>query len=455
MSIGVTSQEINNQMNKLFSSILSEQEKINAVKSADEDKKHLIQETLQDFTALRGKGFYYNYMSSGKGNGPFTELIDGSVKYDMINGIGVQLLGHSHPLFIKSFLEAATSDIMMAGNLQPYREAHQSTKELVNAVSKSRLKHFWFGGSGSFSNDTALKMVWQKMAPKYKLIAFEKAFAGRSVATQNITANAGYREGMPNSMEVEHIPHYDYNDPENALDKTLSALNNVWEKDPNNYCAIMLELVQGEGGFIYGTEEYYKGIFDWARDKGIYIWVDEVQSVGRTHELFAFQMFNLDEYVDIVTVGKALQVCGVLFTEELNPKPGLIAGTFTGSIASLNACSKTVKYLTEGNFYGKNGRIKEIEDLFTSKLKYLSQNSCKGKIGYVGGIGTMLSFEIGDSSAETTKKFLHQLYKNGVIAFSAGRNPVRVRFLVPVILKNEHIDEVISIVEKTILEVIK
>lgn len=439
---------------QLFSAILLEQQKINKIKGPDPGKEHLIENKLKDFERARGRGFFYNYMSSGKGHGPLTQLIDGSVKYDLINGIGVNLLGHSHPLFIKSNLEAAMSDTIMCGNLLPYEQAYETCQSLVNAVKgKSRLAHFWYAGSGSFSNDTALKLVWQKRAPRYKVLAFTKAFAGRSVAMQDITYNDSYREGMPQTVEVERVPHFDQKDPENALSKTLKALEEAWNKAPDQYAVMTLELIQGEGGFIFGNRDYYVGIFEWAKSKGIPIWVDEVQTFGRTHQLFAFQMFELDQYVDLVTVAKAFQACGVLFTEEMNPKPGLIAGTFHGSLSAIICAQKTLKLLLEGPFYGKGKRIAQIEESFLGRAKELMNGSCKGKITYAGGIGTMIALEVGHSDKDGTNKFLKKLFDNGVIAFSAGSDPVRVRFLLPITLTDEHLNEIFSIIEKTILEV--
>ncbi|MGZ3788446.1 MAG: aminotransferase class III-fold pyridoxal phosphate-dependent enzyme [Bacteriovorax sp.] len=454
MAIGVQSNEIHEHFNKLFSAILMEQQKFDHIKPADEDKKELLAAKLKEYEQLKGRGFFFAFMASGRGHGPFVEMIDGSVKYDLINSIGVNLLGHSHPIYIKANLEAATSDTMMTGNLLSYQEPYELSKVLLDSVKKSRLRHFWFSCSGSFSNDTALKILWQKKAPNYRLIAFQKSFAGRSIAMQDVTYNAAYREGMPSSIQVDHVPHYNYKDPENALKNTLEALDKLIEKNGNTYCALTIELIQGEAGFIYGTKEYYEGIFKWAKKHGIYVWIDEVQSFARTHQLFAFQMFGLDEYVDVVTVGKVLQAAGTFYTEELNPKPGLIAGTFNGSVASMNAGKATVRYLSEGNFYGENGRIKDLEDKFKAEFKKLSEGSCKGKIPYYGGVGTMLSFEVGDASNDTTNKFMKKLFENGIITFSAGKEPTRVRFLLPLSLLDEHIKEIFSILEKTILEVI-
>lgn len=454
MTIGAHNTEIQELFNRLFSSLLVEQQKIDKIRPAEEEKKKLLEEKLQLFEKQRGRQFFYRFLSTGRGHGPFCELLDGSVKYDLINAIGVNLLGHSHPIYIKSNLQAATSDSIMCGNLLPYQESLELTQTILDAVANSKLKHFWFSCSGSFANDTALKLIWQKKNPNYRLIAFEKSFAGRSVATQDITHNAAYREGMPSSVSVDHVPHFNYQDPKNSLANTLKALDELIAKNGNCYCAITLEIIQGEGGFIYGDREFYVGVFEWAKKHGLYIWVDEVQSFGRTTELFAFQAFQLESYVDVVTVGKVLQACGTLFSEELNPKPGLIAGTFNGSLAALNAGRMIIRYLREGNFYGKSGRIKQLEQTFFAQFEKLKNGSCRDKIHYYGGVGTMLSFEVGDSSQETTNKFLKKLFDNGIIAFSAGKNPVRVRFLLPLCLTDEHIHEIFQILEKTILETV-
>lgn len=454
MAIGVQSAEINDQFNKLFSSILIEQQKFDQIKPPDPTKVDLLTQKTQEYEKLKGRGTFYKFMATGRGHGPFVELVDGSVKYDMINAIGVNLLGHSHPIYIKANLEAATSDTMMCGNLLSYQEPYELTKALLETVKGSRLKHFWFSCSGSSSNDVALKIIWQKKSPNYRVIAFQKAFAGRSIAMQDLTYNPGYREGMPTSVEVDHVPHFDQNDPVNSAANTIKALDELIAKNGNIYSCISLELIQGEAGFIFGNKEYYQEVFEWAKKHDLYIWVDEVQTFARTTQMYAFQMFGLDQYVDVVTIAKALQGAGTFYTEELNPKAGLIAGTFNGSIASMNAAKATLRLLQEGNFYGENGRMKQLETKFKNKFKTLSEGSCKGKIPYYGGVGTMLSFEVGDGSVEVTNTFMKKLFDNGVISFSAGKLPTRVRFLLPLSILDEHIEEVFSLVERTILETV-
>jgi len=454
MNYGVNSENIQKKIDETFSAILIEQSKYDSVIQPDEGKTKKTAELLEKYGQLRGRGFFYPYLSTGRGHGPFTECTDGSVKYDLIGGIGPNLLGHSHPLYIKAHLESAALDSVMCGNLQPYPQTFELAESLINSVSKSKLKHFWYAGSGSFANDTALKMLWQKKAPAYKLIAFENAFAGRSIATQDITFNEAYRVGMPKNIEVDYIPHFDFKSPEQSAANSLAKLEELLSKGSDQYAALMIEIVQGEAGIVSGNRDYYVKLFELAKKHGLYIWIDEVQSFGRTHELFAFQHFNLDEYVDIVSVGKALQVCGVLFSEELNPKPGLVSGTFNGSLSAVLTGQKIVRYLTEGNFFGKDGRNANLEKAFVERIQSLAKGSCKGKIGHFEATGLMAAFQVGDGSKEIISTFLKKLFENGIVAFSAGKNPVRVRFLPPLCLEERHLDEIFTIVEKTTHEVV-
>ena len=448
--------EVGDRINKLFSLILAEQQKHVGLSEPDKDKMHLIKNHLEDFSSNRGAHFFFQYISSGKGHGPFTELIDGSRKYDLIGAIGPNLLGHSHPLYIKAHLESACNDVIMCGNLLTYPESINLTKLLIDQVKeKSKLRHFWYSCSGSAANDVALKLIWQRTAPRYRIIAFEKSFAGRSVATQNITYNESYRENMPKSIQVDHVPYYDSTDPKNASNKTIKAIKEAVKANPRQHCAIILELIQGEAGFMSAPKEYYQKLLKWCKEQNFYIWIDEIQTFARTKELFAFQMLELDKYVDVVTVGKSLQACGTLYTKELKPKPGLIAGTFNGSLVALNAGEKIVRYLTEGNFYGKIGRIAELEDIFISRFTHLMKDSCKRKITYVGGSGTMISFEVGDSSKKVAMEVVHELFRRGVISFIAGENPTRIRFLLPLSLKGEHIDEIFIIIRESVLAIVK
>jgi 4-aminobutyrate aminotransferase / (S)-3-amino-2-methylpropionate transaminase / 5-aminovalerate transaminase len=451
MNQGISTKQIEREIDQLFSSLLIEQKRFQKVIAPQADKKEESEKLISELAHVRGRALYFPYLSTGRGHGPFTELIDGSVKYDLICSIGVNLFGHSHPLAIRACLEAATFDSTMCGNLQPYPITTEISKSLIKLAQPSRLEHFWFTCSGSFANDNALKLIWQKKHPAKRVMALKKGFTGRTIATQEITDNPAYREGMPSYLEVSHVPNYDPSNESESIATTIAAIRKEIESYPGEFCALTCELVQGEGGLNFGSPRFYKEIFEEAKRHGLYIWVDEVQTFARTYRPFAFQTYGVSELVDVVTVGKVLQACGTLFTSELNPKPGLISGTFNGALSALLTSSKFLNLMDKGNLYGDEGRIKEIEIKFCKKLELLKMRFPNFVKNY-SALGTMVALEFFDSSAEFVKKFLLVLFKNGVIAFSAGHHPTKIRFLLPICLNDEHFNEIYDILETTIQE---
>lgn len=446
MAHGVSNKKIEDGINQLFSDILMAQHEFCALRPPNHSKKKEVAQVLELYEKLRGRGFFFPLIGTGRGHGPFTELLDDSVKYDLIGSIGVNLLGHSHPLLIKSALEAATMDTNMVGNLHLYQDSIDLSESLLGLVTESKLKHFWFAGSGSFANDNALKMIWQKSNGKTRIIALEKCFAGRSIATQDITQNQDYKKGMPEYLKIDYFKISDSNELAVQISETIDSLNSIYNQNSEDICCLMLELVQGEGGFNYSSPDLYKAIFNWARSKKIFIWIDEIQTFGRTGELFAFQKFGLSEYPDVVTVGKALQVCGTLFSKELNPAPGLVAGTFQGSMTSIKAGYKTLNYLSKGNFFGANGRIEKIKKSFNLHMKNHMRDKLKDFVTDFGGVGLMFAFKIKDGNKDDTAKFIKILFEEGIISFSCGKNPYKVRFLLPLCLNEEHIEEIFEVI---------
>jgi 4-aminobutyrate aminotransferase-like enzyme len=191
------------------------------------------------------------------------------------------------------------------------------------------------------------------------------------------------------------------------------------------------------------------------RDNGVAVIVDEVQTFGRTTELFAYQHYGLDEWVDIVTVGKLSQVCATLFREDYKPRAGLISQTFTGSSAAIFAALAIIGTLISGDYFGPDGRIALLHERFISRLQEISSRHPQLVTGPYG-IGAMIAFTPFQGQAEKITKFTHMLFDAGVIAFYCGSKETRVRFLIPVgAVTFDHIDQVAEIVEATLLEAAK
>lgn len=440
---------------ELMAAIQEASTQVQGIKPSVAEVREEYLKTIQEFNRDRGRDVYYPFLSSGLGSGPYVELLDGSVKLDMITGIGVNFFGHSHPAFISEMIDGLSADVMQ-GNLQPGIEAKMLLRKLLSRVGREcRLKQAWLTTCGTMANETALKIARQKKYPATKVFAFQDCFAGRSTAMQEITDNPKYRDGQPVYGEVAYLPFYDQKSGLDAsIAATLAVMKSELARYPGKFCAIVCELVQGEGGFSFAPNEYYARVFEEAKKANLAVWIDEVQSFGRTGELFAYQTFQLEKLVDIVTVGKMLQACVVLYSEEYNPRPGLVAGTFSGSTVALRTARKTLEMLDEEGFLGPEGKVNKLGNYFKQSLDRLAQGSCKGIIQETRVIGSMIAFAPFKATPEDVKAVLMRLFDHGLVAFNCGHGPYLVRMLAPFGAMNESdIDTVCELIEKSLLEV--
>jgi len=416
---------------KLFLDALQDhQRRLTSIRPADPAREEQYDRTIQRFAALRGGELYYPYLGSGIGNGALVELADGSVKYDMISGIGVHYFGHGHPLVVGAALEAAVSDIVMQGNLQQDREAMELTDLLIeqSRLGGAQLAHCLLTTSGAMANENALKIAFQKRHPAQRLLAFDHCFAGRTMALAQVTDKAAYRVGLPTTLAVDYIPFFDQAAPHTSTAAALLTLRGHLARYPKQYAAMVIECVQGEGGYHVGDRDFFLAICRELRKFDIGIIFDEVQTFGRTTRLFAFQHFGLEEFADIVTIGKLSQLCATLFSPQYKPQPGLVSQTFTTSTSALFTGRAIIRELVDGDYFGPSGKIARVHGWFRSRLMTLAER-LPGSISGPFGLGAMIAFTPFDGSADTVKELLHRLFDNGVIAFIAGSSPARIRFL--------------------------
>jgi 4-aminobutyrate aminotransferase-like enzyme len=445
---------------EMLEAILEASTSLRGVRGATSpEAREAYSSALQEFMHHRGRELYFPYLASGLGSGPFVELVDGSVKYDMISGIGINFFGHSHPELMAEMIDAVSADTMQ-GNLQPGVEASEILKLLLSKVGpKSKLARGWLTTCGTMANELALKIIRQKNAPATKILAFKDCFCGRSTAMQEITDNPGYRQGQPVYGEVHYVSFYDPKlGLEKSIERSLSEMREHFTRFPGKFAAFMFEIVQGEGGFNSAPREFYVALFEEAKKAGLALWADEIQTFGRTGEYFAFQKFGLAEYIDVATVAKMLHASAVLYSEEFNPKAGLIAGTFSGSTGAHRTGRRTLELLERDGFMGPEGKIEKLSRTFVAKLKSLNETSGKGQIGDViqdiRAVGGMIAFQALDGSMDLTKKVLLRLFDLGVVAFYCGHGPYLIRMLPPLGAMNEaDIDGVCAILSKTLCEV--
>lgn len=432
----------------LLAAVQEHQNSLTTVRPPNPSLKIGYEEMLTAFAECRGSKLWFPYIGSGIGNGALVELMDGSVKYDFITGIGVHYWGHSHPDIIAASIDAAISNTVMQGHLQQNKDAVDLCHMLTEAA---QIDHCFLTTSGSMANENALKIAFQKRFPANRILAFDRGFAGRTLTLAQVTDKPAFREGLPSQVNVDYIPFFDAAHPEESTQRSLTALKSHLARHPKEHAVMIFELIQGENGFYPGSTEFFTALMRLLKDNNITILADEVQTFGRTPSLFAFQHFGLEEFIDIVTFGKLGQVCATLFRKEHRPRPGLLSQTFTSSTAAIRAAKVILHHLIHDDYLGPNGKIAQIHNHFVANLKELAKRH-PDYIHGPFGIGAMIAFTPFDGDAQRTTKFVHDLFDAGVMSFIAGSNPTRVRFLVPVgAVTPADIDNATEIIQKTLL----
>jgi acetylornithine aminotransferase len=425
--------------------------RIRGVRPADPARAEATAAMLARFGELRGGELYFPYIASGLGRGPYVELADGSVKLDFISGIGVHGLGHSHPDWLDAAFDAALADTCMQGNLQQGEISIRFLDHLLALAGAdgSELAHGVLTTSGAMANENALKLAFHRRHPADRVLAFEHAFAGRTLALAQITDRPAYRSGLPSTLAVDYLPFFAADDPAGSIERTLATLTAHTDRHPGKHGAMIAELVQGEGGYFPGDAGFFRVLFTRLRELGVSVIVDEIQTVSRTTKPFAYQYFGLGDLVDIVAVGKVTQTCATLYRADHRPPRGLISQTFTGSSGSMTAGLAVIECMATGDW---GDRVARLERRFHDGLAAISERH-PGRLRGPFGIGSMVAFTPLDGSRDAATRTVHALFAAGLMGFPAGHDPARVRFLPPVGCTDPaHIDEALEIIERVLGE---
>ncbi|MFG0326540.1 MAG: aminotransferase class III-fold pyridoxal phosphate-dependent enzyme [Phycisphaerales bacterium JB037] len=420
----------------------------------------------------RGRGLYYPYLGSGLGNGALVELADGSVKWDMICGIGVHFFGHSDPDLVEAAMLAGLDDTPRHGNLLSNFDAYRFSETLLHEAKKnSNLAHCFLTTSGAMANENALKLCYQRNMPASRVIAFRDCFMGRSTTMAQIGDSAPYRVGIPLTTQVDYMPFYDHVAVERMghgkyIDMAVMHLQQYIDRYPGQHACFIFELIQGEGGFNTSTRDYFKALMELCKANNIAVWDDEIQTFGRTDRMFAYEHYDLGEYVDVFCVGKMTQVCATLFTEEYNPKPGLLSGTFTGDSAGFAVGNRIIERLRDGNYYGDDGLHVQHHKAFAAEVRKLIDKhpdwfppvtpvpGAPGVADLVGGVGGMMRFTPFAGQAKPIIEACKKIYDEGVILFYCGHGPHHIRMLPPLgVMKMEDWPRVFECVERGLARV--
>jgi len=295
----------------------------------------------------------------------------------------------------------------------------------------ARLAHGFLTTSGAMANENALKLVFHKRAPANRILAFKGCFCGRTLALSRITDKPQFRPGLPRTLSVDYVPFFDPKRPRQSTLKSVETLERHLRRHPGKHAAMILEPILGEGGYYTADPDFFTALLGVLRKAGVLVILDEIQTFARTTTPFAFQELGLDEFVDVVTVGKLTQVCATLFTDAVKPPPGLVSQTFTGSTSAIAAAQTILDTMNSGDFFGSAGRISRLGSRFTSRLQAMAQRHPKWVRGPYG-TGAMVAFTPFDGQPQTAKALAVALFEAGLISFIAGSKPARVRFLLPI-----------------------
>lgn len=468
-----TSPAVRGAIDAIVGELKERQRSIEGVRGPSSDAARVsYEELMSSYSDLRGRGLLYPYIGSGFGRGPYVELADGSVKLDLITGIGVHFFGHSDPDLVGAAVEAATSNTPMQGHLIGNRESVEFARVLTEEARRtSRLKHVFLCNSGAMANENAIKVCYQKHAPASRVAAFAHCFMGRTVTMAQIGDNPAGRQGLPLSTQVDYVPFYDHvaarrmsagdvSGPTRYIDMARWHLEQYFDRYPGQHACFIFELVQGEGGFNTALPDYHKALMETCKAYNVAVWADEVQTFGRTERMFCYDALGLGEWVDVACVGKMSQVCAALFTEEYNPKPGLLSGTFLGNSVSLKVGTRVLEKLLSGGFYGENGKIRRHHDLFIEKIRALEARHPEWfphtpeVHDTAAGYGGMMRFTPFRGAKDAILKLCHVLFEEGLIAFYCGHGPYHVRFLPPIgAMEERDWDAAMEIVERSMARV--
>jgi 4-aminobutyrate aminotransferase len=381
--------------------------------------------------------------------GAMVEDVDGNRFLDFNAGIAVCSTGHCHPDVVRAIQRQAESLIHMSGTDFYYSLMPDVARKLESLIPGGGAWRCFFGNSGTEAVEAAMKLARYKTG-RWQFIAFQSAFHGRTMGALSLTSSKpAQRTGFgPLVPGVTHIPYPNsYRPPFNVEHDSVGVACAKYLEDvvfkttvnPEEVAAIVIETVQGEGGYVVPPQDFLTALQEIARKHGILIIADEVQcGMGRTGKMFAFEHF--DFHPDIITLAKGVasgMPLGVMMStaEIMDWKPGAHASTFGGNPVCLAAALETIRLLEDGLM----ANATQIGEFMKSRLEGLMARHAL--VGDVRGLGLMLGVEIVKSRATKEKvpalrdKIVDECFKRGLLILGAG--PSTVRFSPPLVIDEE------------------
>jgi 4-aminobutyrate aminotransferase len=374
---------------------------------------------------------------------------DGNEYLDFAGGIACQNLGHNPEAVVVAVHEQVDRYLhqcFMVGMYDPYIEVCRRLDELWpgDAETKSILVN-----SGAEAVENAVKIA-RHTTGRPGVVVFDRAFHGRTNLTMAMTSKLVYKQGFgPLAPDVYRAPApYPYRGV--ATPDAVEGLELLFAQDvsPSEVACVVLETVQGEGGFIPMPPEFVQELKQICVRHGILYVADEVQSgCGRTGPPWAIEHLNVepDMIVSGKTLGGGLPLAAVTGRSDLMdaPHPGGLGGTFGGNPVSCAAACAVLDALGERGF---RERAETVGRLIRGRMEALAEKH--REIGEVRGLGPMLAIEFAEKSGEATKAVTTKARENGLLLLSCGLYGNVIRLLPPLTATDEELERGLDILEQ-------
>ncbi len=355
------------------------------------------------------------------GEGRYLYDIEGKRYLDMMGGIAVNLLGYNDPGLNQRLKEVIDNGLLHCSNLYWNKWAIEAGEKLT---ALSGMERVFFCNSGAEANEGAIKMARKGGGERTEIITMENSFHGRTLGSLSATGQTKYQEAF--KPMVGGFKYAQYND-----------LESVKELVNPNTCAIMVEVIQGEGGIRVAQEEFLKGLREVCDEHNLLLIFDEVQcGLGRTGHHFAWQKMGI--FPDIMTLAKGLGSGVPVGAIVVGPKaasifvPGDHGATFGGNLLSSAAANYVLDYISaEGFLEG----VQKSSQALMEGLKALQSDYIKE----VRGVGLMVGMELTIGAREVIDK----CREAGLLIGSAGEKTLR--FVPPLTITPAEIGEGLSI----------
>ena len=399
-----------------------------------------------------------------KAQGLYLYGLDGKRYMDFMAAFGVVNVGHNHPRVVTAAREQMERQIHGAVGVT----LHESVLRLAYMLPEilpGNLDMFFFGNSGSEAVEGAIKLA-RNVTRRPGIIAFMGAFHGRTYGAASLTASkAIYRTGLdPFLPSIYHVPYadpYHSSHPDNptlCVEESLAELQMLLKRiiAPSQVAAVIVEPIQGEGGYIVPPKEFLKRLREICTSNGMLLIFDEVQSgFGRTGEWFAAQAFDITP--DVMAIAKGIAsgfpLGAVCARSELMSRwePTVHGTTFGGNPVSCAAAVATIDTIRDE---GLLQNAKKSGEYLLSRLKELK---AKHKmIGDARGLGLMTAIEFivpgtdREPNSAAAKKFLNECLSRGLLMYPCGLYGHVVRLAPPLNVTRQQIDEAMSIADQSL-----